>query len=160
MTYGTLSRPDTSPLTAQLLDDYRDARTRTDRPALEPETLPQAPGIEVGQRPVFRDAISGGLTPGLFTHFWIEAGTMSSSASHSQLELPRGGNRFFGYQYNDYGADHVTIGYPRLTPSRSSVDRSTTHLARQQSHGANQSPHAREGRIRLPPYSGAVSATC
>ena len=40
---------------------------------------------------------------------------MSSSGSHSQLELPRGGNRFFGYQYTDYGSDHVTIGYPLLT---------------------------------------------
>ena len=35
---------ETSPLTAQLLDAYRDARTRPDRPALEPERLrrPQA----------------------------------------------------------------------------------------------------------------------
>ena len=94
---------------------YRDARTKPDRPALEPETPPQAPGIEAGQQPVFREAISGGLVPGRFTHFWIEAGSMSSSGSHSQLELPRGGNRFFGYQHTDYGSDHVTIGYPPLT---------------------------------------------
>ena len=40
---------------------------------------------------------------------------MSSSGSHSQLELPRGGNRFFGYQHTDYGSAHVTIGYPPLT---------------------------------------------
>ena len=106
---------DTSPLTAQLLDAYRDARTKPDRPALEPETLPQARGIEAGQQPVFREAISDGLVPGRFTHFWIEAGSMSSSGSHSQLELPRGGNRFFGYQHTNYGSDHVTIGYPLLT---------------------------------------------
>ena len=37
---------ETSALTAQPMDAYRDARMRPDRPALEPETLPQTAGIE------------------------------------------------------------------------------------------------------------------
>jgi len=45
--------------------------------------------------PVFADAVtSGRLSPGDFDHLWVEAGSMSSSGSYSQLELPRRGNVF------------------------------------------------------------------
>ena len=129
-----------SPLTAELLEEYREARARPGRPPVEPETLPEAPDIDAGQQPVFREAFGAGVTPQDFTQFWIEAGSMSSSASHSQLELPRGGNRFFGYEHTDYGFEHVTIGYPLLTLlDRQWRDRSLTW------HGNN-----RMERLNLP----------
>ena len=42
---------------------------------------------------------------------------MSSGGSHNQLELPRGANRFFGFGFDEYGEDHVTIGHPVLMVS-------------------------------------------
>lgn len=55
---------------------------------------------------------SGSIDPALFSTFWVEAGSMSSSASHSQLELPRYGHRFFGHSFNDFSSyeDRVLIG--------------------------------------------------
>lgn len=65
---------------------------------------------------VFADAVtSGHLVPSAVDNLWIEAGSMSSGGSGNQLELPRGANLFFGYNFNYYGQDHVTIGYPLLT---------------------------------------------
>ena len=46
---------------------------------------------------------------------WIQAGSMTSGGSHNQLELPRGANVFFGFNYNTYDPQHVTIGEPVLT---------------------------------------------
>jgi len=67
-------------------------------------------------RPIFWDEIVGRrLIPSSYGHFWIEAGSMSSGGSHNQLELPRGGNLFFGFSHNHYGSAHETIGVPTLT---------------------------------------------
>ena len=45
---------------------------------------------QAGAFTVFADAVaSGHLSPADFDHLWIEAGSMSSSGSYSQLELPR-----------------------------------------------------------------------
>ena len=40
---------------------------------------------------------------------------MSSGGSGNQLELPRGANRFFGFDFDDYGDSHEVIGYPAIT---------------------------------------------
>jgi hypothetical protein len=59
---------------------------------------------------VFADAVAGGhLSPADFDHLWIEAGSMSSSGSHSQLELPRRGNLFFGADFDDYDSKNVEL---------------------------------------------------
>src|SRR5690349_19756082 len=59
---------------------------------------------------VFADAVaSGNLRPIEFDHLWIEAGSMSSSGSHSQLELPRRGNLFFGADFDDYDSKQVEL---------------------------------------------------
>lgn len=42
--------------------------------------------------------------------FWIEAGSMSSSGSHHQLELPRLGNRYFGFSYDTHDNAQRDIG--------------------------------------------------
>jgi hypothetical protein len=47
----------------------------------------------------------------------VEAGAMSSGGSHNQLELPRGANHFFEYDFDDYGNDHEVIGFPVITIS-------------------------------------------
>ncbi len=48
---------------------------------------------------------------------------MSSGGSKNQLELPRGANRFFGFNYSNYGQDdHRLIGVPVLTIGEDSWD--------------------------------------
>jgi hypothetical protein len=60
--------------------------------------------------PVFADAIAvGDLNPMAFDHFWVEAGSMSSSGSYSQLEFPRRGNMFFGADFDDYDNKNVEL---------------------------------------------------
>jgi hypothetical protein len=103
---------------------------------------------------VFYDAISSGrLDPAAYDHFWVEAGSMSSGGSHNQLELPRGANEFFGFNFHNYGNKHEIIGRPVLTISgKSWRDRKLTW------HGNNMME-----RINLPTraqggfdYRGAV----
>ena len=68
---------------------------------------------------------------------------MSSGGSHNQLELPRGANRFFGFNHTVYGDEHITIGHPPLTiGSRRWTDRPLTW------HGDNKME-----RINLPTRS-------
>ncbi len=70
---------------------------------------------------LFYDAISSGrLDPSAYEHFWVEAGSMSSGGSHNQLELPRGANEFFGFNFHDYGNSHEVIGRPVLTVAQKS----------------------------------------
>ena len=60
--------------------------------------------------PVFADAVAGGrLSPADFDQLWVEAGSMSSSGSKSQLELPRRGNIFFGGNFDDYDSKSVEL---------------------------------------------------
>lgn len=103
--------------TAQLLTTADIARYRTDRARHAPKhrptprrpRLPRRPTI--GALPRFPDEVAAGrLQPGRFRAFWIEAGAMSSSESHNQLELPRFANHFFGFAF---GA-HATT--PRMQP--------------------------------------------
>ncbi len=101
--------------TPELLSHYR--RVRRGLPTseiLEPPPSPTGP-LDPGSLPVFWDEIAAGrLIPGDFTHFWVEAGSMSSSASHNQLELPRGANRFFNFSFSRYDHSQAEIGRPRL----------------------------------------------
>ena len=60
--------------------------------------------------PVFAHAVAfGGLNPRDYDHLWVEAGAMNSSASRSQLELPRGCNTFFGANFDDYDSNRVEL---------------------------------------------------
>lgn len=59
---------------------------------------------------VFADAVAAGqLNPMDFDQMWVEAGSMSSSGSHSQLEIPRRGNLFFGADFDDYDSKSVEL---------------------------------------------------
>lgn len=121
-------RIDTMPLTDTILGDYRRSWRRPSRRLVAPDPSPAAPTIRPGEKSVFWDVIAAGtLAPMTFNHFWVEAGSMSSGGSHNQLELPRGANRFFGFNHSVYGAAHVTIGLPRLTLRRNTwTDRPLT----------------------------------
>jgi HKD family nuclease len=47
------------------------------------------------------DAIeTGHAQPTNFEYFWLDTGSMTSGGSSNQLEMPRGGHRFFGGQVN------------------------------------------------------------
>lgn len=64
-------------------------------------------------------AISTGtnpVNPMDYDHFWVNAGSMSSSASHNQLELGRGSNIFFGYNYRNFISEGsvITLGQIRV----------------------------------------------
>ena len=113
-------------LTDQLLSEYRLTRGGRSLPdfdmAIQASPAPH-PGI--GQRLI--DAIEEGLDPIQFQCMWIQAGSMTSGGSRNQLELPRGANRFFGYNYNRYAPEHVTVGQPVLTSrGRRWTDRTLT----------------------------------
>lgn len=109
------------PINDDLLNQYRERRQTLRRQQrafiIDPDERP--PVIEVptvGELPVFVDAItSGDLDPRVFDRFWVEAGTMSSGGAHNQLELPRGANRFFNNNFDDYDRPHEVIDYLTLT---------------------------------------------
>ena len=85
------------------------------RPPKEP-LAPLGPPQPVGTLKTFAEAVADGdVDPATFAGFWIEAGSMSSSGSHAQLELPRRGSTFFGYQFTQYDDAHHTLGHPPLS---------------------------------------------
>jgi NgoFVII-like restriction endonuclease len=107
----------TTLLDERLLAAYVRLRKRErPRPPVAELPLPEVP--VPGDLTSFPNAVERGqLDPADFDHLWVEAGAMSSGGSHNQLELPRGANRFFGFGFDEYGEDHVTIGHPVLMVS-------------------------------------------
>jgi HKD family nuclease len=105
------------PITDAALAEYAQQRKTIKRPVFPPDPNPKPRPIpSAGDLPLFPDEVaSGRLDPTQFSSFWVEAGSMSSSASHAQLEMPRFANRFFGYSFSEYDSDHHLIGEPVLT---------------------------------------------
>lgn len=114
------------PLTDQLLSEYGAARASRSVPDFDMAIQASpAPHPGTGQRLI--DAIEEGLDPSQFQCMWIQAGSMTSGGSQNQLELPRGANRFFGYNYSSYAPEHVTVGQPVLiSRGRRWTDRTLT----------------------------------
>jgi hypothetical protein len=130
-------------LSPDLLQLYRSRRGRQRYRIIDPDPVIPVPVTLPRDNPVLWSAVAAGFVPPSYTHFWIQAGSMSSGGSRNQLELPRSANQFFGYGYLDYDDDHVTIGYPLLTvDDQSWEDRPLTW------HGNN-----RMERINLPTIS-------
>jgi len=101
-------------LTAELLQAFRDIRPQQ-RVAPPPDEPPVPPPAPPNALPVFRDVVeAGGVNPAEHQAFWVEVGG-PSGGSANQLELPRRAQRFFGYDFDDYDANHHTIGHPVLT---------------------------------------------
>ena len=103
-------------LSPALLAKYRDTRCRTPSEPPNLDDVPPPTPVRVRSLSTFWDAVeSRRLTPAAFNNLWVEAGSMSSGGSKSQLESPRGANRFFGFAFNNYNDNHALIGYPTLT---------------------------------------------
>lgn len=101
-------------LDAALLERYRAARR--DVPAPPPPEVPVQPRpVPLQGLRVFGEAIAEGrIRPEQFSRFWVEAGSMSSGGSNTQLEMPRGAHRFFGFRFTEYDDNHRTLGHPAL----------------------------------------------
>ncbi|MEX5575927.1 phospholipase D family protein [Pseudomonas lijiangensis] len=109
---------ETIPLSDFLLEQY--ASLRWARPApieirseAEPLPLPQTENLE--NLLPFKQAIeSGFIHPENFTSMWIK-GDALQGGSRNQLELPRGANKFFGFNFERYDyLQNITIGTPSL----------------------------------------------
>ncbi|MDX6714336.1 MAG: hypothetical protein QOH30_894 [Baekduia sp.] len=105
-----------APLDESGIAAYERQRTGMPPPFHPDPPMPPGPPIPLDDVEAFLDAVQAHRAdPSTAKAFWVEAGSMTSSGSNSQLELPRGGNRFFGFHYNDYDTEeHVTIGHPPL----------------------------------------------
>ena len=84
----------------ELIDRYEKVRSKA--PRFEDFDDPPENQVVPSEPPAFSEfaSRSGQQLP---ARFWIEAGSMSSSGSRHQLELPRHGNRFFGFNFDNYG---------------------------------------------------------
>ena len=105
-------------LSDQMLDRYTILRqAQPPPPAIQIEADPVAPPppIQVGL-PLFRDSIrpDGNINPDAYQAMWVQ-GEGLQGGSRNQLELPRGGHRFFGFKFQQYDYPHnLTIGLPVL----------------------------------------------
>jgi HKD family nuclease len=128
-------------LTPDVLAMYQKLREATVIPPVDPPVVITTPAGTAG---TLWDAISDGtVKPMGFARFWVEGGSMSSGGSKNQLEIPRGGNRFFGYTFKNYDNNHHVIGQPPLISGPNSwTDRRLTW------HGNNKME-----RLNLPTAS-------
>jgi HKD family nuclease len=104
----------TTILTDALLADYDALRkVQPAPPGIAREVQPVAPPapLSLGAISLFRDRVeSGSVDPAHFGAMWVQViGLQGGSAS--QLELPRGGHRFFGLHFDHYDQKtKITIG--------------------------------------------------
>lgn len=134
-------------LTEDLLNAYENLRQRNPPPKeIEHEIKPvdKPHQVAFGELTLFRLAIERNIiNPENFTSMWVQ-GEGLQGGSRNQLELPRGGHRFFGFHFDRYDyPDKITIGRPVLrSGSRVWTDRLLTW------HGNN-----RMERMNLPTVS-------
>jgi len=109
---------ETVKLTNDLLRAYEALRRRNPPPKeilQEIKPVAKFPRVGIDGLPLFRSSIEHNIiNPGDFTSMWVQ-GEGLQGGSRNQLELPRGANRFFGFQFEQYERqDKVTIGTPVL----------------------------------------------
>lgn len=109
---------ETVELSDELLAAYDELRQRHPPPAAvgtEASPVPAPAAIIVDQLPLFRTSIeTGAVDPAGFGAMWIQ-GEGLQGGSRSQLELPRGGHKFFGFHFDRYNYPHnLIIGRPVL----------------------------------------------
>lgn len=104
-------------LDTDLLSRYTSLRKRKPPSReLKAEVSPPAkPTVYRAQLSYFWQEIEqGNLLPENYDQMWVEALRLEGG-SQSQLELPRGSNRFFGFAFDQYHLrDKITIGSPAL----------------------------------------------
>lgn len=139
------ARFETIALTDELLAAYAALRqAQPPPPEIEQEAQPVATPAPVAGAalPLFRVAIeTGAINPADFAAMWVHGEALQGGSSN-QLELPRGGHRFFGLVFDQYEYPHnLTIGQPVLrSGARVWTDRRLTW------HGNNKME-----RMNLPP---------
>lgn len=111
-----LAQYETVELTEELLAAYEELRqAQPPSPEIYREVQPVAatPLLEAEDLPLFRLAISNGdINPAGFNAMWVQ-GEALQGGSRNQLELPRGGHRFFSYFFDQYDFEgNLTIGMP------------------------------------------------
>lgn len=107
---------ETTAITDELLAAYEALRqVQPPPPEIKQEAQPvAAPAPVVGAAlPLFRLAIeTGAINPAAYTAMWVHGEALQGGSSN-QLELPRGGHRFFGFVFDQYDYPHnLTIGQP------------------------------------------------
>lgn len=104
----------TVPISDDLITAYEALRTaRPAPPEIAREALrveppnPQNPAV----LPWFGDEVAQGrLVPPTFGSMWVQAASLQGG-SRNQLELPRGSNKFFGFNFNNHHLDeNIRIG--------------------------------------------------
>ena len=109
---------ETTALTENLLAAYAALRqAKPPPPEIAQEVQPVAAPEPVPDTalPLFRVAIeTGAINPVAYAAMWVH-GEGLQGGSNNQLELPRGGHRFFGFVFDQYDYPHnLTIGQPVL----------------------------------------------
>jgi len=112
------ARFETTALTDDLLAAYTALRqAQPPPPEIEQEALPVAapPPVAAATLPLLRVAIeTGAIHPANYAAMWVHGEALQGGSSN-QLELPRGGHRFFGFVFDQYDYPHnLTIGEPVL----------------------------------------------
>ncbi len=108
----------TVPLTNNLLTNYRALQKKKPPPkalkGLTQSVPPPAP-VAAGSLLPFREAVeSGTVNPAHYSEFWVQVQGLQGGSSN-QLELPRQGHRFFGFNFSNYSfPDKMTIGVVML----------------------------------------------
>ena len=113
-TFSSLSSA-TQPLSVTLLNAYEQLYTGQPTKDRHPEGTPVTPFVPTGPLPPLRQAVeSGQINLSAYKAMWVHADALQGG-SQNQLELPRGGHRFFGFSFTQYNYPrNLTIGYPRL----------------------------------------------
>jgi len=111
-------RFETTSLTDDLLAAYTALRqAQPPPPEIEQEPQPVAAPMPVVGAPLrlFRLAIeTGAVNPADYAAMWVHGEALQGGSSN-QLELPRGGHRFFGFMFDRYDyPNNLTIGQPVL----------------------------------------------
>lgn len=107
----------------RIFEAYRERWRRPAARPVVPDPAPPPREVRSAGKPVFWEALqSGNIAPTDLRHFWVEAGSMSSGGSRNQLELPRGANKFFDFDFDEYDGEHNLIGIPVLRIAQHSWD--------------------------------------
>lgn len=95
----------------QLIDEYEQLREELPVFRADPPINPRP--IQPQDLPLLWQLVRDGLVVDDFDNLWLQTAAMTGGA-RNQLELPRGSNEFFGFDFDDYDHNDAEIGTPIL----------------------------------------------
>lgn len=127
------------PLTDVLLAQYAVARRREGM-RFRPDGGRRAPPAQnAGALPVFRDAVSSGaLVPSQWSCLWVQTRARVEGGAANQVEIPRLGSYFFGFNFNN----HATRQTVQIGPLAVAVGNTVWRDRQIAWHGGNQMERA------------------